>query len=434
MRPAVILKSDFVVSTDKNFSNYISYIDRERAKQRTIESVEYQIDDLEFEKYLDYMNRAPAKYSNEKANGEGLFTNVKDTLSAKERRDMKKKFQHSQEKGTVLWRDVYSFDNEWLKQNGFLNDGLLDEKSIKDATRRSMQECFKREGLEDTGYWVGEIHYNTENIHVHVASTETNNTRPMMENIIKKKNSEGEYEEMIVIQPRGKRKLSTEDVMKSSFINHLVDRDHTLERLSTLRYTLHHSMKVDENSVAQKKKLEKIKAQLPEDRRHWAYNHYNMKHLRQPIDAYMNGYHKEEFDEYKDLLKKDSQMNQRLYSIGDKDKNRFEATYENKMNDLNAKMGNALLKSLKEKDKLSHHPSRTFEVSMPTNEPNAVQKEEAQQKNANVQLKVHPNDRITKYDLYAIQRAFINHRKAHELESQHTQLERKIENENQNEL
>ena len=71
-----------------------------------------------------------------------------------------------------------------------MNDGLLDEKSIKDATRQSMSECFKRENLKDTGYWVGEIHYNTDNIHVHVASTETKNTRPMMEHTIRKKKAE----------------------------------------------------------------------------------------------------------------------------------------------------------------------------------------------------------------------------------------------------
>ncbi|MGO2548087.1 relaxase MobL, partial [Mammaliicoccus vitulinus] len=178
MKPAVILKSDFVVSTDKNYSNYVNYIDREGAKNRDKEVQDYKWEDASYEKYLEYLNRSTVKYSNEKEKGEGLFTEDKDLLSKNERRDIKKMFQESQQKGTVLWRDVYSFDNEWLDKNGFMNDGLLDEKSIKDATRRSMSECFNREDLKDTGYWVGEIHYNTDNIHVHVASTETEDTRP----------------------------------------------------------------------------------------------------------------------------------------------------------------------------------------------------------------------------------------------------------------
>src|SRR5699024_6382129 len=187
------------------------------------------------------------------------------------------------------------------------------------------------------------------------ASTETKNTRPMMEHTIRKKKAEDEYEELVVIQPRGKRKPSTEDSMKSSFINHLADRDNTLQRLSTLRYELHHSMRIDEKNDKQNKRLEKIKEQLPKDRRHWAYNHYSMKNLKQPINEYthqyMNMYHKKEFDEYKQLLKKDSEMNKALYGVGDKNKNRYQDTYENKMDDLNSKMGNALLKTLREKEK-----------------------------------------------------------------------------------
>lgn len=438
MKPAIILKTDFVVSTEKNYSNYISYIDREGAKNRKIDTKEYELDHSDFDNYLDYMNRSSAKYSNRKEKGEGLFTNIKDTLNTEERKNIKKTFRESQKKGTVLWRDVYSFDNEWLKKNGFMDNGLLDEKSIKDATRKSMSDCFKREGLNSTGYWVGEIHYNTDNIHVHVASTETENTRPIMEYTVKKKNSKDEYDEFVTHQPRGKRKPSTEDSMKSTFINHLADRDNTLERLSTLRYELHHSMKIDSKSIEQKKKLEKIKAQLPEDRRHWAFNHYNMKHLKKPINEYthqyMNMYHKKEFDEYKKLLKKDSEFNKALYGIGDKKKNRFEDTYENKMNDLNGKMGNALLKSLKEKEKLSKVQTKTFEYSIPSHIQTHGVNQKNGQKKSNVRFKINPKNHITKYDLYAVQRAFINHRKEYELESQHTQLERRIEIENQNEL
>ena len=80
MKPAVILKSDFVVSTDKNYSNYVNYIDREGAKNRDKEVQDYKLEDASYEKYLEYMNRSTAKYSNEKEKGEGLFTEDKDLV------------------------------------------------------------------------------------------------------------------------------------------------------------------------------------------------------------------------------------------------------------------------------------------------------------------------------------------------------------------
>lgn len=432
MKPAIILKTDFVAHTEKDFSNYINYIDRDGAKNRGVEEIKYDYDDNSYEDYLEYMNRPSAKYTNKKEEGEGLFSNKKDLLNSKERKDIKKRFKDSQEKGTVLWRDIYSFDNEWLTNNGFLKDGLLEEKSIKDATRKAMEDCFKREGLTDTGYWVGEIHYNTDNIHVHIASTETKNTRPIMEYVQKKRNSNGDYDELISSQPRGKRKPSTEDSMKSTFINHLADRDNTLERLSTLRYELHHAIKVNPKSIDQKKILKDIKSQLPADRKHWLYNHYSMKNLKEPINEYthqyMNMYHKKEFDEYKELLKKDSELNKSLYGVGKK--KRFKDSYENKMNDLNSKMGNALLRTIKESEKkLSKEITINHEIHKNSRTGNSNISN-----NSKMKFKMNGKNNITKYDLYGVQKAFRDHRREHELESQSKQLEQKIQNENQNEL
>lgn len=434
MKPAVILTSDFVVHTDKSYSNYVSYIGRDRATGKKVEEVDYEVDKESFDKYLDYMNRPSAKYTTKKEKGNGLFTNNKNELNSKEQNEIKKKFKNSQENGALLWRDVYSFDNEWLEKMDYLNNGILDEDSIKEASRRAMDECFEREDMKEKGYWVAEIHYNTDNIHVHIASSETENTRPMIE--YERKMKDGSKEK--VIEPKGKRSIKTEDRMKSTFINHLADRDNSLERLSQLRYDLHHSINIDRKSTSQKKRLEEIKKMLPADRRHWSYNHYNMKHLKDPIDRYtniyMNTYHKDRFQEYRELLMKDKEYNKALYGVGSKNKNRFEDSYNNKVEELNSKMGNALLRTIKESEKKKKKKSRTIEVPSEIFNQLQISKNAKSSSKGNRKIKMQPKNNITKYDLYAVERAFSNHRREHELESQSKQLEQKIQNENQNEL
>ncbi|WP_268398117.1 relaxase MobL [Bacillus sp. T17B1] len=71
--------------------------------------------------------------------------------------------------------DVISFDNEWLQENGVLKDGFMDEQKMKQATRNAVNEMIRKEGLSDSAIWLAAIH--TDNIHVHVATVQTNNFR-----------------------------------------------------------------------------------------------------------------------------------------------------------------------------------------------------------------------------------------------------------------
>ena len=80
-----------------------------------------------------------------------------------------------------MWQTVISFDNRWLEKNGIYNseDGFLDVRTLHEYTRVSVNAMLKKEGLE-TATWSAAIHYNTDNLHIHIATVEPIPTRPLI--------------------------------------------------------------------------------------------------------------------------------------------------------------------------------------------------------------------------------------------------------------
>lgn len=171
LKAGVILTSDFVVSGQKSFENYIRYIDREDAKkhididQSHENIIESNLEttnkiskesSLDYQNYLDYINRDYAKSKMKNIDNEinhGLFTNVADKLNKKEKKEIYKKFKEAQENKSILWRDVFSFDHEWLKREKLLIGNQLNDREIKKAIRKAMNECFEREKLQRNVHW-----------------------------------------------------------------------------------------------------------------------------------------------------------------------------------------------------------------------------------------------------------------------------------------
>lgn len=107
-----------------------------------------------------------------------LFTSDRDFLSEDESKKLKRCFSIAQENGSFMWQDVFSFDNEWLEKYGMYDrrTGALDEKRLMEAVRNSMTEMIERENF-DSLIWSASMHFNTDNIHIHIASVELNPTR-----------------------------------------------------------------------------------------------------------------------------------------------------------------------------------------------------------------------------------------------------------------
>lgn len=327
-RPAVVIKSKFIAGSDgrTSFNDYLNYMDRAETRDKT----------NEFEKYQDYM-------SNEKKST-GLFTLSQDSLTEKEKVYFKDKFRQAQESGSILWQDVISFDNDWLKETGILDDKTIDNKQIQEATRSAVQDMLKKEGLIDSAIWTGAIHYNTDNIHVHVAIVQTKD-----------------------FKERGKRKQGSIDSMKSKVSNKILDRSRHNEKLNefirkrvieTKRDDPFNSLK---NRVVNKElvnQFKKIHQQLPEDKRLWKYKMNAISHVRPEIDQlttlYIQKHFKEEFKEFQKQLDKEVEVHKRMYG----NSANSERYRETKMTDLYTRMGNTILKEVSEYDRLQKELTR----------------------------------------------------------------------------
>lgn len=327
-RPAVVIKSKFIAGSDggTSFNEYLNYMDRAETHDKV----------NEFEKYQDYM-------SNEEKST-GLFTFSKDSLNDSDKVYFKEDFKKAQESGSLLWQDVISFDNDWLKESGVLEDKNIDNKQIQDATRSAVQDMLKKEGMIDSAIWTGAIHYNTDNIHVHVAIVQTKD-----------------------FKERGKRKQASIDSMKSKVANKITDRSKHNKKLNEFIRERVISSKRDDPLLSLKnqvmnrelvRQFKKIHKQLPDDKRMWRYNMNAIKEVRPEIDKlttlYIEKNFKEEFKDFQKQLEKEVDVHKRMYG----NSAHSERYRETKMTDLYTRMGNTILKEVSEYNRKQKEFSR----------------------------------------------------------------------------
>lgn len=160
-----IVTTQFVTPDSGAFFGYIDYINRENAvRNEHISS--YSI-------YADYMDN-PYKTSD-------LFTSSSDHLSYEEKVKLQDVYSLAQERLSLMWQTVISFDNKWLEENGLYDSEtkILDNKRLMNYTRNAVNSMLKTEGLENA-VWSAAIHYNTDNLHIHIATVEPIPTRQKM--------------------------------------------------------------------------------------------------------------------------------------------------------------------------------------------------------------------------------------------------------------
>lgn len=321
--PAVILKSKFVLPNSTEYDQYVDYIDRDDAKVSV--DVDLKSDEVSefhlFHSFMDYMD-------DDEKHGE-LFTESKDSFSEQEKRNLKKQFQLAQVNGSCMWQDVISFDNDWLEKQGLYNakDHTLDEEKLRDVVRGVMNTMKKSEKM-DNALWSASVHYNTDNIHIHVATVEVNPTRD-----------------------RGKRKQGTLDKMKSRVVNQILDRSNEYNKIDDLiRGTVHFkdekgiSFAVDERTSELFKEAMEL---LPRDMSQWRYGYHSIDKARpvidEIVDIYLETYHKEDMSKLHKKLDKQVEISRELYGGN----SRYEQYKETKIDDLKKRMGNAVLTEMR---------------------------------------------------------------------------------------
>lgn len=335
IKAGVTLMQDFCRPESNEFGGYVDYLDGDHANKTNITTYDLY-------GYNDYMGN-PEKSS-------GLFTSAKDELSYSDKKEIKELFETAQANGSLMWQTVISFDNRWLENNGLFDreNQILDERKIKEVIRVGVNRMLKKEGLE-FAVWSGGIHYNTDNIHVHIATVEPEPTRPKMK-----------YQG--VEQYRGKFKQKSIELCKSSIVNEIVmSRDINLKINNIIRKNIVASKK--EHLLSNDPEIRKDFLQLYESiqsvpRNMQNYNNNIMRPYRRLIDSiskkYIEKYHKEDYEHLEEILEKQGRMYEQAYGRS-ADLNRNYVTAKER--ELLERLGNAVLKETK-----------TFEVSMENTE------------------------------------------------------------------
>lgn len=308
----VVVISKFLISSNKKFKKYINYMGRDEAIRNEYFN-RYSI-------YEDYMGN-PEKTT-------GLFDSNSNCMSKEEKEYAQKLFEQAQQNGSVMWQDVFSFDNKWLEEQGLYDPltGSLDENKIKNAVRKAIDYSLEKKDMKDTAIWNGAIHYNTDNIHIHVAICEPNPKTT-----------------------RGKRTQKTLDKMKSVFVNELLNSKQNYKDINnSIRNEI-----IDSNKKVKDKKLKrlakKVIKNLPDDKRQWHYGYNTMKEANKYLDEmteyYIKTYKRKEYEELLEKLDKQEQILKEAYGEGGREK--YKDYKQNKIDELYQRMGNAFLTEIK---------------------------------------------------------------------------------------
>lgn len=99
----------------------------------------------------------------------GAFTSTKDNLTAADLDKIRQQERASRSEGCPKYAGVISFDNAYLRENGFIVGNQLDRQALVDAARKGINAMIDKTQKLDASncYWVGAIHVNTGNVHIH---------------------------------------------------------------------------------------------------------------------------------------------------------------------------------------------------------------------------------------------------------------------------
>ena len=324
---------------------------------------------LNFPEYIDYMNRS---YATEKqtSNKTAVFNQEKNHLTTGEVDQLKNQLETAYQNGSLLWQGVLSFDNSFLAKHGLydMETGQVDQAAIKNVLRTAMPHLIQREGLSSDAFWWGNIHLNTDNIHIHFGLSEVESAR-----------------EKIFYAPRGRMELRGNFSQKSiqglkSEIFHGLLNDQTRSRLLRQEQVLA-NLKTDllrnvlqghqVATAAEKNFLEQAYNHLPQNK-NWRFKSKDFAtskfFLNRYLDSYFENEGKEVYDnfiketrtfleEYRTAYSSDDHRSyERVRYVDGKPIKQtvstagydMEKLLKRRENDLRERLGNAILKQFKE--------------------------------------------------------------------------------------
>ena len=363
----VLLTSPDSFNTTSDFEKYVSYMGRKYAleSKKKLNKTEKEEMDL-LNKHIEDLS-PKSNENNQELEKEvkeilpGVFSKKKNVITQNDLTDIKELVGKAQNKGSVYYQDVISFDTDFLIAQKLYDPktDILDENRIRNASQKMMDQLFKDEKIEESnGFWFASIHRNTEHIHIHFGTVEKESRRKLVTKVV---NGKTYYE------PKGKRKQSTLDHMKTTFANSLVDRTSELSRISNLRNELVQEIKEEFQGSKERKQnrevvlLQEIYDGLPSNKKDWTYGSKKMpKETRNKIDELTGLLMKDNplYKEYEEAVEKESSFQKGLYGETEREDKDYA---KNQMKDMYKRMGNSLLKELKKKKPYEENPLYQFQ-------------------------------------------------------------------------
>lgn len=279
----------------EDFEGYLGYTDRDAAAK-----LENLIDSYQEKRYPTF---SQGSYELTEAEHNRLINNLKT----------------AQVNETVLWYGVISFSPEFIREAGLIDENnQVNQRTIKSAVMRSMPEMLQNEALDnDETFWWADIHLNTDHVHVHVAISQTENTRPEKDG-----------------QPLGMFSETTFRNFKAG-IHRELSSDRSRSRVREIQQDLDQINKVlpgkaveeARNNRQQMELLRRIQAALPnyKDKRRWrASNHSKefqkaQKLTDELVDSLLDNQLKDEYTNFKQLVEERDQMYRQAYGQRIKD-------------------------------------------------------------------------------------------------------------------
>ena len=363
----------FCEAGSKTFTGYISYIDREKATRKSHQN-RFNI----FSRYMDYMDndaKTVADQTKQLEKISALFTKDRDVLNGPAKKDIRKAFSSAQKNGSNMWQTVISFQNEYLQKQGLYDaaTGVLNEGQLRQAARKAIGRMLKKEQLENA-VWTGAFHYNTDNIHIHIAIVEPEPMREQRTYTVYERDADGEYRKgadgnkvpmldasgQIVTRKayKGVFKKSSITALKSELRAEIEHNRETYQNITKLlREDIIAGMKT--RTLIELPEFEELMIRLHRDlvsasvhRRYWNYNQHRLREWKPQINAlsdlYLQTFHREDFAELLSKLEREARRQSEAYGGSE---NRYVENMLYGKEGLYARLGNAILKQIAAYDK-----------------------------------------------------------------------------------
>lgn len=332
--PDIIIKQKF----DKCRSTYVNYTLNHSGHDEDISSVSNDQDILGQEiakergHYADYVEYGNKAYQTKLEDGvdtnlTSAFNQNSFNLNHDELNELKERVNNAAHNKNIMWKTVVSLSDDFLIREKIMDNAVnrnLDQKRLKKAVQKVMPNLLKKEGIDESAEWWGNIHLrgdeNDKHVHIHLATFEETSKR-------QKWQSQSGYKRT---QPKGVFKQKNLDSFKKEFLKEselkrsmVIEKELLIERQISERKIIDRLRQNKEKVLfkEQTNLLNAIYNVLPDNQKEWRAksNAVTMKTANSLADKFIDNF-----------LKADPtviESNERMKKINEKLQSKYQKKY-----------------------------------------------------------------------------------------------------------